>query len=88
MSTSRITTAEDVYRFVDRLKLESEKHGANALSAELDDALHLGSSGLEILGAVRQTMIANLPAIERLLGPTGKEEAKQVIAFVDSAFGR
>ena len=88
MSESKITTADDVYHFVERLKSESEKHGASALAAEFGDALHLGSSGLEIFGGIRQTIIANRPTIERLLGPSGSEEAEQVIAFVDGAFGR
>lgn len=88
MSTSRITTADDVYRFVERLKAQSEKHDARALAMELDDAQHLGSSGLEVLGAIRQTLVANGPVIERLLGPLGSEEAKEVIAFVDRALGR
>ena len=82
MSISRITTVDDVYRFVDRLKLEANSHGAAALATQLDDALHLGSSGLEILGAIRQTLITNRTSIEQLLGPSGKEEADQVIAFV------
>jgi len=88
MSASQIKTADDVYRFVERLKSECQKNGATALLAQLDDALHLGSSGLEILGAVRQTIIGNRAFIERLLGAAGKDEANQVVVFVDKAFGR
>ena len=88
MSASHIETAEDVYRFVEHLKSECQKNGATELFGQLDDALHLGSSGLEILGAVQQTIIRNRASIERLLGATGKDEATQVVAFVDKAFGR
>jgi len=88
MSASQIKTADDVYHFVERLKSECQKNGASALLDQLDDALHLGSSGLEIMGAVRQAIIGNRALIERLLGAAGKDEAKQVVAFVDSAFGR
>jgi hypothetical protein len=68
--------------------LESEKHGAHTIASELREALQLGSSGLEILGAIRLALIVNRTGIERLLGPAGIEEADQVIAFVDRAFGR
>lgn len=88
MSASQIKTADDVYRFVERLKSECQNSGATELLAQLDDALHLGSSGLEILGAVRQTIIGNRALIERLLGAARKDEANQVVAFVDGAFGR
>ena len=88
MSNSQIKTADDVYRFVERLKVQSEKGGLRELATQLDDALHLGSSGLEILGAIRQTVIENRIAIEQMLGSSGKDETEQVIAFVDRAFGR
>ncbi len=88
MSNSQIKTADDVYRFVERLKAQSEKRGPRELATKLDEALHLGSSGLEILGAIRQTIIENRAAIEQMLGSSEKDEAKQVIAFVDRAFGR
>jgi len=43
---------------------------------------------LEILGAIRQTVIDNHDAVGRLLGPDGKSRAEQAIAFVDRSFGR
>lgn len=88
MSASHIKTTDDVYQFVERLKSECQKNGATELFAQLDDSLHLGSSGLEMLGAIRQTIIDNRASIERLLGASGKDEANQVVGFVDSAFGR
>ncbi len=88
MSNSQIITSDDVYRFVERLKVQSEKGGLQELATQLDDALHLGSSGLEILGAIRQAVIENRIAIEQMLGPSRKDEAEQVIAFVDRAYGR
>ena len=85
---SQIKTADDVYRFVERLKAESERVGRPELVVQLDDAMHLGSSGLEILGAIRQVLLNNRNAIEALLGAVAKTEAEQVINFVDKAFGR
>ena len=83
-----ITTANDVYAFVAQLKTQAEKRGDTDLASELDDAVHLGSSGLEILGAVRKTLIENHGEVESLLGSDGWQKAAQVIAFVDKAFGR
>lgn len=88
MSASTQYSAADVYGFVDELKKEAKRRDAISLVAQLDNALRLGSSGLEILGAVRQVMIENRSEIERCLGNTGIEKANQVIAFVDKAFGR
>jgi hypothetical protein len=88
MSAFEIQTVDDVYQFVERLKTECQKNEATQLLAQLDDALHLGSSSLEVLGAVRQTIISNRASIERLLGAAGKNDANQVVAFVDQAFGR
>ena len=88
MTTATITTTDEVYRFIEQLKAEAEKHEDTALATELDDALHLGSSGLEILGAIRETLIASLSKVEKLLGSKGLNRAKQIIAFVDKAFGR
>jgi hypothetical protein len=88
MIDATITTANDVYAFVAQLKTEAEKHGSIGFASELDDAVHLGSSGLEILGAIRKTLIENHGEVESLLGSDGYQKAAHVIAFVDKAFGR
>jgi hypothetical protein len=51
----------------------------------LDDAVHLGSSGLEILGAIRKTLIENHSQVETVVGSDGCQKAAQVIAFVGKA---
>jgi hypothetical protein len=88
MTPSTITTAGDVYAFVAQLKTEAEKRGDTDFTTELDDALHLGSSGLEIMGAIRKALIENQFKVESFLGSGGREKAAQVITFVDKAFGR
>ncbi len=88
MTDFTITTINDVYAFVAQLKTEAEKRGDIDFASELDDALHLGSSGLEILGAIRKTLIENHGEVESLLGPDGWQKAAHVIAFVDKTFGR
>jgi gamma-glutamyltranspeptidase len=74
MSDCTIRTASDVYGFVAQLKSEAEKHGNIDFASELDDAVHLGSSGLEILGAVRKTLIENHGEVESLLGSDGYQK--------------
>ena len=59
MIDSTIASANDVYAFVAQLKTEAEKHGNIDFASQLDDAVHLGSSGLRILGAIRKTLIEN-----------------------------
>ncbi len=88
MDKLNISEANDVYQFVERLKVACRKHNALRLFKELDDALCLGSSGLEILGAIRQAILKNRGEAERLLCEGGKEEIDGVVAFVDRAFGR
>ena len=88
MIDSMITTANDVYAFVAQLKTEAAKHGNIDFANELENAIHLGSSGLEILGAIRKTLIENHGEVESLLGSDGYQKAAHVIAFVDKAFGR
>jgi hypothetical protein len=88
MNTQIINSASDLYQLVGHLKVECDKNGLTELATPLDDALNLGSSGLEILGAIRQTFVKNRITIQRLLGPSGKAQIERVINFVDTAFGR
>jgi len=81
-----IKSASEVYAFVAQLKTEAEKHGDSDFVSELDDALHLGSSGLEIMGAIRKKLIQNHSKVKSLLGSDGWKKAERVIAFVDNAF--
>jgi len=87
MEDQAIKTAFDVYELVDGLKTELNKNGFTDLAAELDDAMHLGSSGLEILGAIRNIFVEHRADIVKLLGPRGESEVNSVVSFVDSSFG-
>jgi len=88
MTDHTIATANDVYAFVAQLKTEADKCGNTYFARELDDALHLGSSGLEILGAIRKILSERHNEVDALLGSGGWEKAAHVIAFVDKAFGQ
>lgn len=88
MNAPHINNTDDVYRFVERLMSECRNGDEPVLFGQLDDALHLGSSGLEIVGAIRKALIEHREVIAKLLGSTGIAEADGVIAFVDNAYGR
>lgn len=88
MDAQTIRTAADIYEFVQQLKIECNRNGRADLTARFDDAFTLGSSGLEILGAIRKIFSEERFEIERLLGRNGKNGVDAVISFVDGAFGR
>jgi len=88
MNAQNINSTADIYDLVEKLKIECRNNGLGDLATQLDGAMSLGSSGLEILGAIRKVFVENRTTIEHLLGPTGRERSGQVIAFVDKAFGR
>src|SRR4051812_844653 len=88
MTARPINDIGDVYQFVGDLRAVAARRGMTALPTQLESALKLGSSALEILGAIREILINNNEQVGRLLGPDGEAQAKQVIAFVDKSFGR
>lgn len=88
MTDCMITSANDVYAFVAQLRTEAEKRGDTDFATNVDEALHLGSSGLEIMGAIRKILIENHAKLESFGGSEARNKAAQVIAFVDKAFGR
>jgi hypothetical protein len=88
MSDSQFRTAADVHAFVENLRAACEENACNALSGELQNAMQLGSSGLEILGALKGVLLRNRSEVERLLGTNGRVDVAELIAFVDRAFGR
>jgi hypothetical protein len=84
---NKIDTVLDVYHFVRVLSAECKTNGATDVYEELDDALHLGSSGLEILNALRAVLLRNRAIVEQLLGTVGSEQAREIVHFVDRALG-
>ena len=88
MNKYQINTTDDVYQFVKRLKDQCSTNSKNELFAQLDDAMRVGSSGLEIMGALQQVIVSNIALIQELLGPEGENEARLIIKFIDKAFGR
>lgn len=87
MDALPIAAANDVYRLVERLKATCQQEGSRDMFKQLGDAMNLGSSALEILGAIRQVILKNQHDAERLLAENGKADIDAVIAYVDKAFG-
>jgi len=84
----RINSIEDVYQSVEKIKSEARKCNQLELIRQLDDSLNLGSSGLEILGAIREVLLKDRKLIEQLIGFNGKSEVSEIITFIDKSFGR
>jgi len=83
-----ITSIDEVYQFIRTLKSEAEKMQMSELANELDDALHLGSSGMEILGGIKQVITENEIVINKLIASGVEDRRREVLLFVDKAFGR
>lgn len=76
-------TTEDVYELVRLLIEKSLRNNDNVLAGKLNDAIQLGSSGLEILGAIRNVFISESNKINRLID---RKKTKEVIQFVDKIY--
>jgi hypothetical protein len=77
-----------LYETVERIKKESLERGLPDLAAQFEHALALGSSSLEIIGAIKIIIVQNRPMIEAMLAPNGKQRVDEMIDFVDRAYGR
>lgn len=80
-----ITKAGEVYELTQVLVQKCQERGYDDIAAQLDDALHLGSSALEILGAIRSVFVSES---ERIVPMIGHARVKEVIDFVDKSYGR
>jgi len=78
------TTTNEIYEFVRLAMKRSREHGYDDIAQQLDDALHLGSSGLEILGAIKVTVLSHRARLEELFDGATVLEVTQ---YVDRAYG-
>lgn len=85
---NKISSVGDVYRFTSSLVEFCSANQAQALADALLDAQQLGSSGLEILGAIRKVLVDNSSLLRETLPPEYVEQMRDVIAFVDACYGR
>lgn len=80
-----ITTTDEIYELTKAVMQKCREQGFGDVAQELDDAMHLGSSGLETLGAIRATFITRAATLEKVMD---KSEMREVITYVSRAFGR
>ena len=79
-----ITTANQVYDLISRIIRETRAAGRDDIANELDAAMRLGSSGLEILGAIRKVLLAEKQVVPRF---AAESEIDEIVHFVNRAFG-
>ena len=79
-----ISTSQEFYALVDFVIRQSRVRGLLDIAQQLEDALHLGSSGLEILGAIKNIFVAQKAELEKILE---KEKIEEVVKFESKAYG-
>lgn len=79
-----ITTTNEIYEFVELAAKRCREHGYDDVAQQLDDAMHLGSSGLEILGAIKAVFVSHAATLEKVVE---KGKLRDVTRYVDKAFG-
>lgn len=79
-----ITTTIEIYEFTELAMQKCREHGYDDVAQQLDDAMHLGSSGLEILGAIKATFIDETATLEKVVDKT---KIQDVVKYVNRAFG-
>jgi methyl coenzyme M reductase gamma subunit len=87
-SMKTINKASQIYEFIKDLISKSVQKGHNQLAQELDSDMHLGGSGLEILGAIRKTLLYRNDEISNIIEKDEFSLVKEVVDFVDKAYGR
>lgn len=79
-----ITTTDSFYEFIELAIQKCRDHGYSDIAQQLDDAMHLGSSGLEILGAIKAVIVTRRAELEIVFD---KYTLDELIRYVNEAFG-
>lgn len=77
-------TIEEIYTCINCTIIKCKDYGFDDLAERFDDALHLGSSGLEILGAIRNVLEDEKSKANKLIG---KGRVQEIIDFVEFSYG-
>lgn len=83
----KITSMPEVYSLVDELREECRRHRIERVTDALDNAMALGSSGLEILGAIRSVLVRERDNLVRVVDKKTATAIDSVIEFAASSFG-
>ena len=79
-----ITTTDRFYEFTEHVIQKCLDHGYGDIAQQLDDAMHLGSSGLEILGAIKAVIVARRAELDVIFDRYTLDE---LVQYVNKAFG-
>lgn len=79
-----IATTNEIYEVVELAMQRCRDHSYDNVAQQLDDAMHLGSSGLEILGAIKTTFVTQAATLERVVD---KAKLQEVVEYVNRVFG-
>jgi hypothetical protein len=83
-----VTSMDQIYRFVDEAVRACRRRGDEKMAGEFESALRLGSSGLEILGAVAAVVEQNRGRLLTTLAPEQVQWLDPVLAFARRSFGQ
>lgn len=83
----KISSINEVYKFVDKLIVICKDNELCNIAESLNNALNLGSSGLEIIGAIKNILKTNKRKLQQILSPEDITTLKQVILFVNKCYG-
>ena len=73
----------DVYDLVARIRQACLTHACACIDEQLDDAMHAGTSGLEILGRIRYVLRNNLDEISTM---ADRREVEAALEYIDRVF--
>ena len=79
-----ITTTDEIYEFAELVQRRCREHGYDDVAQQIDDAIHLGSSGLETLGAIKAVFVTQAARIDKLVD---RAKVQEVVKYVNRAFG-
>jgi len=79
-----IKTINEIYEYVDMMAKKCRDYGFKDIAQQLDNAMYLGSSGLEILGAIKNIIIMNTIKLNEI---ADREKMEEIVAYVNSAYG-
>ena len=79
-----ITNTDRFYEFTEQVIQKCLNHGYGDIAQQLDDAMHLGSSGLEILGAIKAVIVARRAELDVVFD---KYTLDELVQYVNKAFG-
>lgn len=80
-----VTNTTEIYKFVNIVSKQCHTDGKDEIALKFENALKLGSSALEILGAIRSLIISERDYLEKYYHA---KYLSEIVDYVDVIFGR